>query len=139
MSFWKNLLRAFGLQSPPRRYFRLDADLARSIRSMAQQERRPEEEVASDLLAEALAQRLAAGEKLRRWRDLSPREQEVAAFICLNYTNAEIAHRLVVSPQTIKTHVRSLLWKFGLNSKQELREALSEWDFRAFVEPAERE
>jgi DNA-binding NarL/FixJ family response regulator len=139
MSFWENLLRAFGLQPPPRRYFRLEADLARSIRSMAQQQRRSEEEVASDLLNEALVQRQAAGEKLRRWRDLSPREQQVAAFICLNYTNAEIAHRLVVSPQTVKTHVRSLLWKFGLNSKQELREKLSEWDFRAFMEPKEGE
>jgi DNA-binding NarL/FixJ family response regulator len=138
MSLWKNLLRALGFTSPPRRSFRLDAELARSIRRMAELEQRSDEEVATSLLTEALLQRQAAEEYLRRWRGLSPREQEVAALICLNYTNEEIAHRLVISTQTVKTHVRNALWKFGVNSKTELSEMLADWDFSAWVHPDRR-
>lgn len=138
MSLWKNLLRALGLARPPRRSFRFDAGLAHSIRLMAEQEQRSDEEVAASLLTEALLKRQAAEEYLRRWRDLSPREQEVAALICLNYTNEEIAHRLVISTQTVKTHVRNALWKFGVNSKTELSEMLADWDFSAWLDPGRR-
>ena len=44
-------------------------------------------------------------------------------------TNRQIAARLVLSPETVKTHLRSVLHKFGLRSKAELRQALAGWDF----------
>jgi two-component system nitrate/nitrite response regulator NarP len=60
---------------------------------------------------------------------LSPREQQVVALTCLNLTNRQIAAKLVITPETAKTHVRNILRKFNLHSKVELREALSDWDF----------
>jgi DNA-binding NarL/FixJ family response regulator len=65
---------------------------------------------------------------------LSPREQEVAALVCLGDTNRQIAARLRLSLETIKTHVRNILRKLNLASKDELRRAFSEWDFSLWNE-----
>ena len=79
---------------------------------------------------------LAAGEyneKVANWRTLTPRQQEVAALICGGYTNREIARRLNISVSTVKTHIRSILPKFGLNSKDQLQKYFEDWDFSHFL------
>lgn len=131
MSLWQKLLRALGLEGA-RRTFELEQPLVDALQSLAEQERRPQDEVAAELLSVALAQRQAAEENLRIWHALSTREQQVTALICLNYTNRQIANRLVLSPETVKTHVRNVLRKFGVHSKAQLRQALSEWDFEGW-------
>ncbi len=68
-------------------------------------------------------------EKVVNWRKLTPRQQEVAALICGGYTNREIAQRLNISVSTVKTHIRSILPKFGLNSKDQLQQYFEGWDF----------
>ena len=132
MTLLETLLRSLGFNPYPRRSFRLDFELAHSIQELARLERRPENEVASDLLAEAIVKRQEAEFYLSCWRELSRREQEVAALVCIGYTNDEIAHRLVISRMTVKTHVRNILHKFEVNSRIELREMLADWDFTAW-------
>lgn len=134
MSLLQRLLRALGYTRPARLTFPLEQSVVQSLRALAEEEQRPPEDIAADLLSFALAQRHAADENLARWRSLSPREQQVAALACLNYTNRQIAALLVISPETVKTHVRNVLRKFGLHSKGELRQALSDWDFSAWRE-----
>ena len=68
-----------------------------------------------------------------RWQQLTPREQQVAALVCLNYTNHQIAARLSISPDTVKLHVHNLLAKFDLHRKADLRVALSDLDFSVWV------
>ncbi len=60
---------------------------------------------------------------------LTPREQQVLALVCLGYTNRQIAARLNLSPETIKTHVKFLLRKLLVHSKADLRVLFSSWDF----------
>ena len=67
--------------------------------------------------------------KVAKWRTLTPREQEVAALICIDYTNKEIANHLSISLSTVKTHIRSILTKFDLHSKNQLRQYFDGWDF----------
>ena len=52
---------------------------------------------------------------------LPPREQAVARLAARGQTNQQIAEVLVVSTETVKTHVRNVLGKFGVRSKVELR------------------
>jgi DNA-binding CsgD family transcriptional regulator len=87
------------------------------------------QEAAQDLLESALVDRQVAETHLERWRALTPRQQQVAALTCLNFTNRQIAARLQISPQTVKAHMRNLLHRFDLHSKAELRQALADWDF----------
>jgi two-component system nitrate/nitrite response regulator NarL len=71
--------------------------------------------------------------KTSRWERLTPRERQVAALICQenggkSYTNPQIANHLGISRETVKIHVRNILYKFNLHSKVELRRTLSGWD-----------
>ncbi len=51
---------------------------------------------------------------------LSPREREVLALVAAGHTNKAIADLLFVSPNTIKTHVASLLTKLQADSRVQL-------------------
>ncbi|MEW6718329.1 MAG: helix-turn-helix transcriptional regulator [Chloroflexota bacterium] len=56
-----------------------------------------------------------------------------AALTCLGGTNRQIAARLGISEETVKTHVASALHKIGVNSKAELRQLFADWDFSAWA------
>jgi DNA-binding NarL/FixJ family response regulator len=110
----------------------VDVDLIRSLQDLAEQENRPRTELAAELLSYALAQRDVAEANLQCWRSLSMREQQVTALLCLGFTSKQIAARLVISPETVKSHAQRALLKFGLRSRTELRQALADWDFSAW-------
>ena len=133
-NFFDRLFRRMGWLPPDEEplHFELEQPYSELLHILAEAQQRPAEQVAAELLMGALAERHKADLNLTRWRTLSPREQEVAALICLNQTNKEIAARLRLSPETVKTHVRNLLAKFRLRSRAELRQVLSDWDFSAW-------
>lgn len=151
MSWLRLLLESLGLidrpppaqgrfPHPPARQYQLDttyqlevdADLHASLQDLAEQEQLPVDELASGMLQQALQERQTAYARLQSWRELSPRQQEVAALICLGYTNQQIAVRLTISPETVKTHIRNLLQKIGVRTKFELRQLFTDWDFSAW-------
>jgi DNA-binding CsgD family transcriptional regulator len=51
---------------------------------------------------------------------VTPREREIAVLLARGLTNPEIATRLVLSPYTVQDHVKSLLEKTEVSSRQEL-------------------
>lgn len=53
-------------------------------------------------------------------RRLTTREREVLSYVARGQTNAEIAESLVVSIETVKSHLRSLLSKSGTRHRTEL-------------------
>jgi len=136
MSFLHRLLYLFGiLQDPTPQPYNLDTDLHLRIANLAQQEQRTPQEITRQLLNQALLQQEAADELWQRWQSLSPREQQVAALASLGYSNAEIARFLAVSIDTVKTHVSSILVKFGIRSRKELAMLLANWNFDNFLPP----
>ena len=110
----------------------LDIQLSQTIHGMAVEEQRSPEEIAEDLLLSGLAQQRGWQKLYQRWNSLSPREQDVAALICLNYTTRQIAGHLYLSESTIRTHWRNVMAKFSINSRGELRQMLADWDFSAW-------
>jgi len=111
----------------------LDPLHALYLRQIAAQANTSRQQAAQDLLKNALVDRQISEAHLAHWRGLTPRQQQVAALACLNFTNRQIAARLGISPQTVKAHLRNLLHRFELHSKAELRQALEDWDFSAWV------
>ncbi|MBE9474527.1 MAG: response regulator transcription factor [Chloroflexi bacterium] len=134
LALWAYLRRALRSLIFASRIMRLEGEIGRALQDLARRELRPEDEIAADLLTNAIARHQAAETNLRRWHVLTPREQEVSALTCLNLTNVEIAKCLMISPETVKTHVRNVLAKFNLRSKSELRQVLGDWDFSAWAE-----
>lgn len=49
--------------------------------------------------------------------DLSTRERQVLCLVASGLTNAQIAEKLFVSPNTIKTHVASIYTKLGISNR----------------------
>ena len=56
----------------------------------------------------------------QRLGDLSPREREVADLVAQGLTNAEIAQRLVLAPDSVKKNVTRILTKLDLRDRVQL-------------------
>ena len=55
----------------------------------------------------------------RRTRQLSPREREVLGLLARGLTGEQIADRLVLSPETVRTHIRNAREKLGASTRVE--------------------
>ncbi len=60
---------------------------------------------------------LQRGRQSRGEQGLSAREEEVLALIALGKSNGEIGHELFLSVDTVKTYVRRLYAKLGVNNR----------------------
>ena len=124
-----NFLQRIGYQAVNKQLPAIDMELLARIEEIAEEEQRPLPTLIEELLWYALQARQSNYEVLELWQRLTPREQQAAALACLGYTNREIAQVMVISKNTVRTHMRQILRKFGLNGKPELRELLATWDF----------
>jgi DNA-binding CsgD family transcriptional regulator/tetratricopeptide (TPR) repeat protein len=68
----------------------------------------------------------AEARPLQGWESLTSGEQRVARLIAEGHTNKSAAEILVLSPNTIATHLRSAFLKLGVKSRVQLTLALAE-------------
>ncbi|SDC03633.1 two component transcriptional regulator, LuxR family [Geodermatophilus telluris] len=69
------------------------------------------------LLAAHAARRPPDPERLRQAAALTEREAEVLRALAEGLSNAEIAGRVWLSPETVKTHVKAILGKLGVRDR----------------------
>ncbi len=80
------------------------------------------------LLAPSITKRLIAefasrpdpGQHSAELGELTEREREILRLVAAGLSNDEIAHRLVISPLTAKTHVSRILRKLGCRDRAQL-------------------
>ncbi len=129
MSIWRFLEKYWQIKSgrkKKKRYSYIPGNLLRLETSKKQhrQKRRT-----SDSQLEDLPHALSEDERHQLWIRLSPREQDVTAFTCLKYTNRQMAARLGISADTVRTYLLNVLHKLGLENKADLRVFFAGWDF----------
>ena len=130
MSIWQRLLNMIGLRPKfSSRTYEISESLQVTLSTLAKHEGRPEHELLPDLVAAGLTQYRTIDEHWPKWGSLSPRGRDVAALACLGYSNHQIAHRQGTSLQTIKTQMRSVLRKFGVENRYQLQMLLAHYDF----------
>ena len=132
MSIWDRFLYLIGKRSTPGpRSYRFDVSdsLQVTLSTIAKDEGRPENELIPELLNAGLTQYVSNERIWKKWEALSPREKDVAALVCLGYTNREIGARLSISSETVKDRLETALKKFNFTKRTELRDLLSIWDF----------
>jgi PAS domain S-box-containing protein len=77
-------------------------------------------EIGDPELAEAVrSARGGSAQSARRTRALSPREREVLALLARGLTGEQVAERLVLSPETVRTHIRNAREKLGASTRVE--------------------
>ena len=64
-----------------------------------------------------LAAVLAGDSRGSLWRLLSPREREVLNLLAEGLNGHEIAERLFLSPETVRTHIRNAVTKIGARTR----------------------
>jgi len=132
MSIWDRLLYLIGLRpTPDPRTYHLDLSdsLQTSLSTIAKDEGRPEHDLIPELLNAGLTQYTSNERLWKKWESLSPREKDVAALVCLGYTNREIGARLNISPETVKDRLETAMYKFNITKRTELRLLFANWDF----------
>lgn len=126
---WQGVLDGFRRIFSREQGIHLHADLLEALQLMAQRDGRSAHDLTVDLIASGYAQQQVSWELMHCWRTLTPREREVVALICRNYTNRQIADHLVVSIETVRSHVCHSLRKFGVHNRRELCILLAGWKF----------
>jgi DNA-binding NarL/FixJ family response regulator len=125
----------------PGQYLRLDEQTRRAIEKLTAvyngnghnppANKSPEavRKLAMELVKFGLGFQWAAEDRIQVWENLTPREQEVTAYVCLGYSNREIARRMSVAHSTVKSHLHHVLQKFNARGRVELESILEDWNF----------
>jgi DNA-binding NarL/FixJ family response regulator len=130
MNPFTRLLERLGLHRTSKtQNYGMSATLLEALNLAAQQQQRTPEELAASLVASGLANQSASVELWNKWLHLTPREQQVVALTCLGYTNPQMAARLMLSTETIRSHTRNVQYKLNIGTKADMRVLFAEWDF----------
>lgn len=124
MSIWKWFRSLIGLRTDTRSRSHKNTKVRLQVSQIAEREGRPEPEIVTELLVAGLQKYYSRQEVISKWESLSPRQKEVAMLIEKGMTNEHIAKRLLVSNETVKTHVAHILRKFNVREKSDVRHML---------------
>ena len=105
----------------PSLVFEVIGPLALHLRRVARARRRSPQSLANDLINHGLEREVLRARTEQALAELTPREREVTWLAARGHTNRQIAGALVISEETVKTHVHNALTKFGLRKKSDLR------------------
>jgi len=93
--------------------------LIEAARALARGEAAIPPRMLAGLIAGLVRRRREQEVAMRVTGTLTPREREILLLLADGADNDSIAQRLVISPQTVRTHTQNLLRKLGLHSRLE--------------------
>jgi DNA-binding CsgD family transcriptional regulator len=130
---WQILWQELNTRLHRKRIFMMDVKAYESLRLVAQHQKRSPQEMASQLFDQAAQGQNDQSRAMQCWDQLSPRQKQVAAYVCRGDTTRQIAAQLNISETTVKSHVKIILYKFNINSRSALRLLLAPWDLSSYL------
>ena len=94
-------------------------ELIRSTRAMLQGETIVPPSMLGHLLSQLVENRSEQNNVMRRLARLTRREREVLSLLVEGGDNDVVANRLVISPETARTHIQNILGKLDVHSRLE--------------------
>ncbi len=104
-----------------------------SLIELSRRQDMPADELADELLREAIDRRRQNLDSEKIWNELTFREKQVVALIVMGYTGPQAASILSISVSTVKVYLASGYHKLGVMYRQELLDKLHGWDFEAWA------
>lgn len=95
-------------------------DLIHAVRVVAGGEALLAPSITRSLIAEFISRPAPAGPDIKELADLTDRELEVMTWVARGLSNAEIAAKIFVAEQTVKTHVSRVLAKLRLRDRTQI-------------------
>ncbi len=111
----------------------MDVESFATLERIAKRQERSPAEVASRLVEQAAYEQTVQSWAMQCWDQLSPRQKQIAAYVCRGDTTRQIASQLGISATTVKSHIEITLRKFGLNRRTDLRQMLAGWDLSGYL------
>ena len=131
MSIWQRFKRwRKGLQKKKKYHSTLGNSFEFEVTNFLTQENQNNTKLYSKTVS--LSHNLQHDPLYQSWIMLSPREQDVTALTCLKYTDKQIAARLGLSIETIRTYLYRIYKKLNVTTKADLRVIFGTWDFSAW-------
>jgi DNA-binding CsgD family transcriptional regulator len=120
------LRQIFAREGPRLRRVAIESPLLEALESIARQRDQTLQTAAVELVEEGLTYRELLCDANQRWSSLTQREKQVAKLVSEGCTNREVALELGISEDTIKTHMHSVLGKFQVRNREELKMRMRE-------------
>ena len=114
------------------RRFDLQLDLLAPLETLATSRGLTPQEMAADLVKQALLLEQFQNETRKKWQILTPREQEITVLIFRGNSSRAIYERLGIANETLRTHVHNILRKFEVSDRKELRQLLRDCNFSSW-------
>jgi DNA-binding NarL/FixJ family response regulator len=130
---WQILWRYLKTRLHRKRIFVMDVEVYETLRLVAQRQKRSPKEVASQLIEQAAQEQNAQTWAVQCWEQLSPRQKQIAVYVCRGDTTRQLAGQLNIAQTTVKSHVKIIFRKFGVNSRDALRQLIAPWDLSSFL------
>lgn len=92
-------------------------ELIDAIRQVASGGAFIESQMLRGMLSELKPVSPSAGANLKNVKNLTKREREILALVAEGMSNREIAEKLVLSPETVKSHVAAVLEKLNVSDR----------------------
>jgi RNA polymerase sigma factor (sigma-70 family) len=133
MNPWQIIMRDIKTWLRRKRIFAMDVDAYENLRIIAARRQRSPEEVAAQVFEQIVQEQDVQTWAMGCWEQLSPRQRQIAAYVCRGDSTRQIAAQLNISQTTVKSHIEMILRKFGVPNRIVLRQLLAPWDLSDYL------
>lgn len=130
---WRMILRDIRSWLRRRRIFAIDTHAYENLRIIAARRQQSPEDVAAQVFEQIVQEQDVQVWAMDCWDQLSPRQRQIAAYICRGDSTRQIALLLNISQTTVKSHVEIILRKFNVPNRIALRQLLAPWDLSQYL------